>query len=91
MPRLDYSDWRSFKHVIEKAKTACQQSDNDPANHFVDDNKMVPTGSGATRQVADLHLSRFACFFIAQNGDPVNPAIAKAQRYFAIQTRRQAR
>ena len=89
MPRLGYSTWRNFAHSIEKAKTSCQQSGNDPSYHFADDNKMIATGKGATITAADVHLSRFACYFIAQNGDTSKPEIANAQKYFAVQTRRQ--
>src|SRR5271167_3856785 len=68
---------------------SCKQSGNDPQNHFTGAGKMVEIGSQTDRQVDDYHLSRFACYLIAQNGDPRKPEIAEAQKYFAIQTRRQ--
>jgi len=89
MECLEYSEWRNFTHVIEKAKASCQKSGNEPQYHFVDDNKLIATANGAKRKVRDIHLSRFACFLIAQNGSPTHRAIAEAQKYFAIQTRRQ--
>jgi len=88
-PLLGYSHWRSFEKAIAKAITSCQQSGNDPDHHFARARKVVPLGSGSEREVADFHLSRFACYLIAQNGDPRKPEIALAQKYFAIQTRRQ--
>ena len=86
---LGYGQWRRFENAIKKAITSCQQSGNDPNNHFASAGKMVGLGSGSERKVPDFHLSRFACYLIAQNGDPRKPEIANAQKYFAIQTRRQ--
>jgi len=86
---LRYSEWRNFVEVIEKAKTACRQSNQDVENHFVETNKMVEVGSGAERKIKDFHLSRYACYLVVQNGDPSKPIIANGQTYFAIQTRRQ--
>ena len=74
---------------IKKAMESCKQSGNDPQNHFSSAAKMVGIGSGTSRDLDDYHLSRFACYLIAQNGDPRKPEIAEAQKYFAIQTRRQ--
>jgi DNA-damage-inducible protein D len=88
-PLLGYSQWRRFEQAIERAMTSCEQSGNDPAHHFAGAGKMVELGSGSLREVADYQLSRFACYLIAQNGDPRKPEIAQAQKYFAIQTRRQ--
>jgi DNA-damage-inducible protein D len=88
-PHLGYDQWRRFENAIKKAMTSCEKSGNDPANHFAGAGKMVPLGSGSKREVDDYHLSRFACYLIAQNGDPRKPEIAHAQKYFAIQTRRQ--
>ena len=85
---LGYSEWRNFILVISKAKTACEVSENEIANHFVDVNKMVDIGSGVQREVDDMILTRYACYLIAQNGDPKKQEIAFAQTYFAIQTRR---
>lgn len=88
-PCLGYSNWRDFKNAIKKAIKSCEQSGNRPQNHFADARKMVGIGSQADRELEDYHLSRFACYLIAQNGDPRKPEIAQAQKYFAIQTRRQ--
>jgi DNA-damage-inducible protein D len=88
-PLLGYSQWRRFENAIARAITSCEQSGNEPGNHFAGAGKMVVLGSGSEREVEDYHLSRFACYLIAQNGDPRKPAIAQAQKYFAVQTRRQ--
>lgn len=86
---LGYSQWRRFEQAIERAVASCEQSGNVPEHHFAGAGKMVELGSGSTRETEDYHLSRFACYLIAQNGDPRKPEIALAQSYFAIQTRRQ--
>ncbi len=86
---LEYTDWRNFLLVIEKAKTACVNSGQRLSDHFVDVNKMVQLGSGSERQIDDLMLTRYACYLIAQNGDPRKEQIAFAQSYFAVQTRKQ--
>ncbi len=86
---LDYSEWRNFLQVIEKAKTACLNSGQAIQDHFVDVNKMVRLGSGSERNIDDIMLTRYACYLIAQNGDPRKDTIAFAQSYFAIQTRKQ--
>ncbi len=88
-PLLGYTQWRRFEDAIKRALTSCKQSGNIPANHFAGVGKMVDIGSGSSREVMDYHLSRFACYLIAQNGDPRKPEIANAQKYFAIQARRQ--
>jgi DNA-damage-inducible protein D len=86
---LGYVEWRNFSTTaISKAKTACEVSGHSVADHFVDVNKMVDLGSGSQREIEDLMLSRYACYLIAQNGDPRKQEIAFAQTYFAIQTRR---
>jgi DNA-damage-inducible protein D len=85
---LGYAEWRNFSAVITKAKTACEVAGHAVANHFVDVNKMVDLGSGSQREIDEIMLSRFACYLIAQNGDPAKQEIAFAQTYFAIQTRR---
>lgn len=86
---LDYTEWRNFLLVIDKAKTACVNSGQSIPDHFVGVNKMVPLGSGSEREVEDIMLTRYACYLIAQNGDPRKEQIAFAQSYFAIQTRKQ--
>ena len=86
---LDYTEWRNFLLVIDKAKTACINSGQYIGNHFVDANKMVTLGSGSERQIDDMMLTRYACYLIAQNGDPRKESVAFAQSYFAVQTRKQ--
>jgi DNA-damage-inducible protein D len=84
-----YSDWRNFLKVIEKAKTACEQAGEKIPDHFVDVNKMIDLAKGAQREIEDIALTRYACYLIAQNGDPAKPAVAFAQTYFAVQSRKQ--
>jgi DNA-damage-inducible protein D len=86
---LDYKNWRKFVNVINKAKIACQNSEQEAENHFVQVDKMVRIGSGAERNIGDLHLSRYACYLIIQNADPKKEVVALGQTYFAIQTRKQ--
>jgi DNA-damage-inducible protein D len=86
---LGYGQWRRFEDAVKRAITSCEQSGNKPDYHFAGAGKMVELGSGSERKVEDYHLSRFACYLIAQNGDPRKPEIAQAQKYFAIQARRQ--
>src|ERR1035437_4896604 len=86
---LDYDEWRNFSKVIDKAKTACEKSGQGVGDHFVDVNKTIKIPKGASKQVDDIMLTRYACYLIAQNGDPRKEQIAFAQSYFAIQTRKQ--
>lgn len=86
---LQYTEWRNFLKVIDKAKIVCKSLGINILNHFVDINKMVVLGSGARRSIDDIKLTRYACYLIAQNGDPRKEEIAFAQSYFALQTRKQ--
>lgn len=85
---LGYTKWDNFLNVVSKAKTACDVSNHRVSDHFADVGKMVDLGSGSQREVDDIMLTRYACYLIAQNGDPRKQEIAFAQTYFAIQTRR---
>ncbi len=85
---LGYTKWDNFLNVVSKAKTACEVSSHLIEDHFADVGKMVDLGSGSQREVDDLMLTRYACYLIAQNGDPKKSEIAFAQTYFAVQTRR---
>jgi DNA-damage-inducible protein D len=86
---LGYVEWRKFQGVIERAKESCINSGHKAADHFVGAAKMVKIGSEAEREVEDILLTRYACYLIAQNGDPRKEEIAFAQSYFAVQTRKQ--
>ena len=86
---LGYTDYRNFKHVIDKAKKACENSGQEIMDHFVDVNDMVDIGSGAKRALESTKLSRYACYLIIQNADPNKESVALGQSYFAIQTRKQ--
>lgn len=86
---LEYTKWDKFLHVIEKAKSACQNSGIAPEDHFPRMEKLVVIGSGAHRDIGDLRLSRYACYLIVQNADPTKEVVALGQTYFAIQTRKQ--
>ena len=86
---LEYTQWRRFENVINKAKISCEKSGFSVIDHFADVGKMVQIGSTAEREQKDYKLTRYACYLIAQNGDSGKEEIAFAQSYFAIQTRKQ--
>lgn len=85
---LGYTRWENFTTAIEKAKDSCKNAQNVVEDHFLDVTKMVDLGSGSQREITDYKLTRYACYLIAQNGDPRKPEIAFAQTYFAVQTRK---
>lgn len=86
---LGYERWENFAAVLQRAREACAGAGQAPDDHFRELTKMVPLGSGALRPIEDVALTRYACYLVAQNGDPRKDAIAFAQTYFAVQTRRQ--
>ncbi|MBA3662680.1 MAG: DNA damage-inducible protein D [Bacteroidetes bacterium] len=86
---LGYLRWENFIKVIDKARSSCENSGNQASDHFLDITKMVPLGSKAERSINDIALTRYACYLIAQNGDPGKNEVAFAQTYFAVQTRKQ--
>lgn len=85
---LEYKQWRRFENVIEKAKLACENSQNKVSDHFANVGKIVKAGA-AQKDIGDIQLSRYACYLIVQNGDPRKKVIALGQTYFAVKTRQQ--
>jgi len=86
---LEYIKWDKFLNVIDKAKQSCENSGQDPEDHFPPVEKLVKIGSGAQRNIGDIQLSRYACYLIIQNADPSKEVVALGQTYFAVQTRKQ--
>lgn len=89
MKLLGYEQWRNFENAISKAMESCKSAQIEVSDHFAEVSKMVMIGSGAERKLKDYMLTRYACYLIAQNGDPQKEEIAFAQSYFAVQTRKQ--
>lgn len=89
MPVLGYARWENFENALRKAKESCISIGEEMLDHFRDVTKAISSGKGAQLERADCYLDRYACYLIAQNGDPTKVEIAAAQTYFAVQTRRQ--
>ncbi len=89
MKILEYNKWQNFEKVIERAKESCENSGNSVCERFTDVSKSFESGNGTVRMTKDYKLTRYACYLIAQNGDPRKEVIALAQTYFAVQTRKQ--
>jgi len=85
---LGYAKWDNFLNAISKARTACEVSGHQVSDHFADVGKTISMPKGAEKEIPEIMLTRYACYLIAQNGDPQKPEIAFAQTYFAVQTRR---
>lgn len=86
---LGYDKWSNFENVINKAKIACKTAKQEVFDHFADVGKTIQMPKGASKEIADIMLTRYACYLIAQNGDPRKDEVAFAMTYFAIQTRKQ--
>ncbi len=84
---LGYAKWQTFENVLAKAQEACQNASIEVSDHFTDVSKTIPMPKGASKYITDYMLTRYACYLVAQNGDPRKPEISFAQNYFAVQTR----
>lgn len=89
MSLLGYERWNNFDKAVSRAMDSCESGGIEVSDHFREVAKMVPLGSGSQRKIKDYMLTRYACYLIAQNGDPKKEEIAFAQSYFAVQTRKQ--
>jgi DNA-damage-inducible protein D len=87
MPLLGYNSWQNFEKAIDRAKISCEESGDEVSQCFIDAIKTLEMPKGGKKELKDYHLTRFACYLIAQNGDPRKSEIANAQAYFAVSTR----
>ncbi len=86
---LGYAKWEKFRNAIDRAEVACENSGQSMEDHFLHTTRVSTFGRGGTREIEDVHMSRYGCYLLVQNADPAKPAVAMGQTYFAVQTRRQ--